>query len=172
MKPAVKNSLILAAPITILIILDQVLKFLAETKKIMADLGIVAFHYVSNTGASFGMLQGNNTLLIWVSLIVLGVILICIDRIKKEQTIPLLLVVSGLLGNLIDRIFRGHVVDFIDLKFWPVFNLADSLIVIGVFWLIIVILRKDSAKKQGRTTRKNKDKKEKRKHKNKKDKKA
>lgn len=142
MNAFVRNTIILIA----LIIIDQLLKFWVESKKFFVDLGIVAFHFISNTGASFGMLKGSNTLLVWVSIIVLGVIMINIKHIKKEHTYPVLLLISGLLGNLIDRIFRGFVVDFIDFKFWPVFNLADALIVIGVAWLLIVVLRKDFAK--------------------------
>jgi signal peptidase II len=70
-----------------------------------------------------------------------------------------MLIVTGLLSNLIDRIFRGYVVDFIDFKFWPVFNVADSLITIGVVWLGITILfDKDDEKKtlKQKTARKTK----------------
>ena len=130
MKPFVRNTILLFG----LIVVDQLLKLWIESIRFFTDLGIVAIHYVSNTGASFGMLQGNN---------VLGVIMLNADKIKKEQELPVVLIVAGLLGNLIDRVFRGFVVDFVDFKFWPVFNLADSLIVIGVIWLLIVILRKD-----------------------------
>ena len=57
------------------------------------------------------------------------------------------LVIGGSLGNLIDRIIRGHVIDFIDVKIFgcnfPIFNIADTFIVIGVFLLIIIALRKE-----------------------------
>jgi len=139
MKAFVRNTILLAG----LIVLDQLLKFLVEKTKLFIDLKIVVVHFVKNTGASFGILQGNNALLAWTSVIVLGLIMLNVDKIKKEHSIPLILLVSGLLGNLIDRLFRGYVIDYIDLKFWPVFNLADALIVIGVIWLIIVILSKD-----------------------------
>ncbi|HJX06133.1 MAG TPA: signal peptidase II, partial [Candidatus Nanoarchaeia archaeon] len=93
--------------------------------------------------------------LAWVSVMVLGIIMMLADKIRKEQIIPILLIVAGLLGNLIDRAFRGFVIDFVDFKFWPVFNLADSLVCIGVIWLGIVILAKDfkiSKKKKRRTS--------------------
>ncbi|MBW2991267.1 signal peptidase II [Candidatus Woesearchaeota archaeon] len=146
MKHFIRNTIILVG----LIVLDQLLKLLFITKKVYADIGIVAFHLVKNTGASFGILQGNNALLAWISIIVLGLIMLNADKIKKEHALPVILLVAGLLGNLIDRLFRGYVIDYIDFKFWPVFNLADSLIVIGVIWLIIVVLRKDfeSSKKK------------------------
>jgi signal peptidase II len=141
MKAFTRNTIILFG----LIVLDQVLKLFFERTKLLIDLKIVAFHFVTNTGASWGILQGKNSLLIWVSLIVLGAIMLNVDYIRKrkEQVLPAVLIVAGLLGNLIDRIFRGFVVDFIDFKFWPVFNLADSCLVIGVIWLIIIILRND-----------------------------
>jgi signal peptidase II len=141
MRLFVRNTIILVG----LIILDQLLKSWFETRKLFVDLGIVSLHFITNTGASFGMLQGNNALLAWVSVIVLGVILLNVDKIKKEQALPVILILAGLLGNLIDRITRGFVVDFIDFKFWPVFNLSDSLIVIGVLWLIIVIMANERA---------------------------
>jgi signal peptidase II len=140
MKPFVRNTLLLIS----LVLLDQLLKLWIITKRLYIDVaGLAAIHFVQNTGASFGILKDNNALLAWVSVIVLGIIMMLVDRIRKEQVIPVLLVVAGLLGNLIDRVFRGFVIDFVDLKFWPVFNLADSLICIGVIWLGIVILVKD-----------------------------
>jgi len=142
MKVFVRNTIILIG----LVIIDQALKCFFAKTGFIANLGIFALHYVTNTGASFGMLQGNNATLAWVSVIVLGLIMLLVDKIRKEQTVPVLLIASGIIGNLIDRVFRGFVVDFIDFKFWPVFNLADSMIVIGVVWLIVVILVKDLKK--------------------------
>jgi signal peptidase II len=139
MKKFALNTILLIS----LVVLDQALKLFFEKTQAILDLRLVALHLVTNTGASFGMLQGNNALLAWFSVIVLGIIMINADKIKKEQVLPVLLVVAGLLGNLIDRVFRGYVVDFIDFRLWPVFNLADSCVVIGIIWLIIVILKKD-----------------------------
>ena len=139
MKIFIRNTIILVG----LIVLDQLLKIWVFTERFFVDLGIVSFHYVRNTGASFGILQGQNALLAWISVIVLGLIMMHLDKVKKEHEYPVLLLVAGLLGNLIDRVFRGFVIDFIDLKFWPVFNLADSLIVIGVIWLGIVLIISD-----------------------------
>ena len=60
-----------------------------------------------------------------------------------------MLIVSGIVGNLIDRIFYGSVIDFINFRFWPIFNVADSLIFIGVIYWIIEILRdRDNKKKR------------------------
>ncbi|MBU1198377.1 MAG: signal peptidase II [Nanoarchaeota archaeon] len=149
MKAFLRNTIILIA----LIVLDQVLKFFIESKKFFVDLGIVSFHYITNTGASFGIFQNNNVLLAWVSIIVLGLIMLLADKMKKQHALPVVLIVAGIIGNLIDRVFRGFVVDFIDFKFWPVFNIADSVICIGVIWLAIVIIIddiKDSKKKENK----------------------
>ncbi|MBN2459260.1 signal peptidase II [Candidatus Woesearchaeota archaeon] len=139
MKAFIRNTALLLG----LIILDQLLKLWAFSNQLHTDFGLFAFNLVRNTGASFGMLQGTNSILIWFSLIVLGIIMILAEKVTKKQALPVMLIVAGIIGNLIDRITRGFVVDFIDFKFWPVFNLADSCIVVGVIWLGIVIILED-----------------------------
>jgi len=156
MKPSTRNFIILAA----LVIIDQLLKFWVSSAKPFIDAGIFSLHYVTNTGASFGMLQDNNTTLIFVSIMALGIIMMNVKHIQRKHEIPVILIISGLLGNLVDRVFRGFVIDFLDLHWWPVFNLADSCIVIGVIWLAAIILldndgkqnesKKPSAKKKKR----------------------
>jgi len=113
--------------ILLLIILDQITKFL--------------FTSVSNTGIAFGLLKGHNILFIIINLIILALI---IYYYKKETKLRLALsfLISGIIGNLIDRIFFNGVRDFIDLKFWPVFNLADSFNVIGIIILVYLTLKK------------------------------
>ena len=157
MKAFLRNAIILVA----LVIIDQLIKWWFAAKRAYLDLGFAVLHYVTNTGASFGMLHGNNTLLAWFSIIVLGIIMSLADKIRKEQVLSVIIIISGLIGNFIDRLFRGFVVDFVDLKFWPVFNLADSLVVIGVIWLGIVILGKDVKEIKKRDKRETKGKKKK-----------
>ncbi len=122
------------------LIADRLTKLWAMNLKENIDYGLLAFKYIVNTGAGFSIFQNMNTLLIWLSLIILGLIIVFYDRFPK---VSLLLIVSGLIGNLIDRIFLGHVIDFIDFKFWPVFNIADSLIVIGAILMIIIVMKED-----------------------------
>jgi len=100
--------------------------------------------YIQNTGAGFGILKGWNTILIFISLIIIGIILFYFDRIIKEKSIhiPIALILGGAIGNLIDRIFLGYVIDFIDFRIWPAFNIADSCITIGALWLIIYLWKK------------------------------
>lgn len=103
----------------------------------------IRFTYVENRGAAFGLLQNQTAFFILVGVIVIGVI-IASYRYMTEP--PLLLNVSlglqlgGAIGNLIDRVRVGYVVDFIDLTFWPVFNIADSAICIGVAGLAYTVL--------------------------------
>ena len=101
------------------------------------DVGFFSLHLLTNTGASFSLFQGMNTTFIWVSLIVIGAVLYYWDKIEEHNKLAMILILSGILGNFIDRVLLGHVIDFIDFKIWPVFNLADSCITIGIIWLLI-----------------------------------
>lgn len=138
------------------IIVDQFTKYLVINNISPSDIvevlpGIFEFVYVKNTGAAFNILSGKLGLLSIISVAVgVGVVLYVI--IKKPQSkllrTALLLLVSGALGNAIDRIFRGFVVDFICLEFidFPVFNFADILITIGAGLYIIYLLFFDNKK--------------------------
>jgi signal peptidase II len=100
---------------------------------------------VHNTGAAFGIFR--NQALFFVIVSILAVIAILI-YIKKFSNIPLMikialgLILGGAAGNLVDRLRFGHVVDFLDFKIWPVFNIADSAITVGAFLLIISLMTK------------------------------
>ncbi len=95
--------------------------------------------YVQNTGAAFGFGRGHPLLFIVFSLIVIGWL---IRELLRPIPLPRLalwgcaLVLGGAAGNLIDRLQLGYVVDFIDLRVWPVFNVGDSAITIGVALLV------------------------------------
>ena len=130
-----------------LIIVDQLLKFLVR-KNLLLNESVSVFPFlkithIQNTGITFGLFQGNNLLMIWVYLIVLGLLMLKYDEFPKKSYMFVMLVIAGLIGNLIDRIFVGSVTDFIDLIVWPVFNLADSLIVVGVIGIIWYIMKKN-----------------------------
>ncbi len=127
----------------LLIILDQVFKALIVARKPMIDLFVITIHHVTNTGASFGLLSGQNMLFIWISFIVIGLLMMFYDQLPKKAIPWLMLVGGGIISNLIDRIFRGAVIDYLDLGWWPVFNIADSMIVVGVLILIYVFVKED-----------------------------
>jgi signal peptidase II len=92
--------------------------------------------YSLNTGVSFGMFKGHNWFFILVALFAL-VLFIYLYKDNKKYWPQLSLIIGGTAGNLVNRIQLGHVVDFINFKIWPSFNVADAALVIGIFWLIL-----------------------------------
>ena len=149
-----ENRMIIILSI-IFIIIDQVSKIivvnnLTNNKSIEVIKSFFYLTYTNNKGAAFSILTGRRILLILVALIVIGVLIYYVRKNKiegKVNKIALSLVIGGSIGNLIDRILRGAVIDFIDVKIFgynfPIFNLADTFIVIGVFLLIIEMFRKE-----------------------------
>lgn len=130
-----------------IILIDQITKFLIKINfQLNQSLPLIKniFHltYIRNFGAGFGILQQQKWILIFISIIVIGVIFYYLDRIKdKEKFLQVIvgLVLGGTIGNLIDRVAYGFVVDFLDFRIWPVFNFADSFVTIGVIGLIIYL---------------------------------
>ena len=95
--------------------------------------------YVQNTGAAFGMLRGHAPLFVLLSVAVAVWIVAELRKPDGHGRLTLLslsLILGGALGNVIDRLCLGYVVDFIDLRVWPVFNIADSAITVGVSLLL------------------------------------
>jgi len=96
---------------------------------------------IYNTGIAFGMFkQGSNTILIAVSSFAICLILYVIFAKRPRSRLflmGLLCIMSGAVGNLVDRILYGRVLDFIDIRVWPIFNVADSAITIGAGLLIL-----------------------------------
>jgi signal peptidase II len=107
--------------------------------------GWLTFRILYNPGGAFGILQGFPEVFLVASLVAAIVILFWVRRIEQPGwTLPLGLVLGGGIGNLVDRVFRdtdGRVVDFIDVHVWPVFNVADASIVIGVVMILVLGLR-------------------------------
>ena len=136
--------------IAILILcVDQLTKFIIHKNLLLNQSfpvikGIFHLTLIHNRGAAFGILKNKIPLFIFSS--VLAVILIYFYLKKDKQknlsipTLALSLILGGALGNLVDRIFLGYVVDFLDFRVWPVFNLADSAITIGAILLSYSIL--------------------------------
>ncbi len=103
--------------------------------------------YIQNTGAAWGIFSSSTMLLIIFSILVLIVIIWIIVKEKKMKTSSIIafgLLIGGLIGNLIDRIRYGYVIDFFDFKIFgysfPVFNVADMSICIGIFLIIYLII--------------------------------
>tara|TARA_Y100000310_G_scaffold232222_1_gene234970 strand:+ start:224 stop:658 length:435 start_codon:yes stop_codon:yes gene_type:complete len=126
----------------IIVLVDQLTKLLALNNlgSVPIIKNVLHLTLVKNTGAVFGMMHGQNVILIWISLIVVGFILFYLEDLceSKAGMVMTALVIGGAVGNLIDRIRVGYVIDFIDFRIWPVFNVADSAIMVGVIGLVIL----------------------------------
>ena len=100
------------------------------------------FPGIKNTGGVFGILTEWTLVFIILGIIVLLFLIFFMKHVHGYGRFAFILLISGILGNLIDRIFLGYVRDFVDLKFWPVFNLADSYTTIGIAILLFYFWKK------------------------------
>lgn len=112
------------------------------------------FHltYVENPGAAFGIFQDQRWVFIVATVLTLGFILWYLRNMDPDIKLlrwGLALIVAGAIGNLIDRILLGYVIDFLDFRVWPVFNVADISIVTGTGLTILVILFYDRVLEKG-----------------------
>ncbi|MEK6903634.1 MAG: signal peptidase II [Nanoarchaeota archaeon] len=117
----------------IVLALDQLSKYLVRR----------FFSYTTNTGIAFGFLKEYSSLITVVILFALCLLF----YYRKTYPVSLGLLFGGALGNLVDRVFFGAVTDFIEVGFWPSFNLADSANTIGVALLLIHFIREEKKKR-------------------------
>lgn len=129
----------------IVFLLDQatklaVLEWLKPRRSIEMPGGFWALTYSENTGGAFSFLRGHNWVFIVFGAIILAVLIrLAQDAPKapKYQNPALALLIGGAIGNLLDRVRHSFVVDFLDFKVWPIFNIADSAICIGIALLFL-----------------------------------
>ena len=144
----------------IVVALDQITKHLAVSRLDdghVVDVidGVLTFRLTYNPGGAFGLGQGQPGFFLVASIVIAVLVVVLARRVDDPRwVIPLGCVLGGGVGNLIDRIVRspgGRVVDFIDLQVWPLFNIADSAIVVGVMLLFWLSFRapKDNATESG-----------------------
>jgi signal peptidase II len=138
----------------IIVALDQWTKHLVVTNlglyetftPIPALKGWFEFHYITNTGAAFGLFQNGNLFFIGVAIVVTIVVLFYYWHLQGGQWLLRLclgLQLGGAVGNLIDRLRVGNVIDFIHVRYWFVFNIADASLVVGVALMALLLLRQD-----------------------------
>ena len=145
-----KKLFIIFLSALILIFLDQLTKFIIKNSlKINESIPIIKniFHitYTINTGSFFGILKGWQLPIIFFSIIVIGFIFYYLDKIKEKEKLLQIFtgfILGATIGNLIDRLIFRHVIDFLDFRIWPVFNIADSFITVSVIFLIIYFWKK------------------------------
>lgn len=133
----------------IVLIIDQILKLLVqtfETNHVVIDK-IFSITYYQNAGAAWSILEGKTALLIGISIVMLVLVysmMFSFDE-NKLTNFSFGLLFGGIIGNLIDRILFGYVRDFISVVifgyYFPIFNIADAAIVIGVILLIIETIK-------------------------------
>lgn len=150
MKKKWKQVIFLFFGSLVLLFIDQFTKnvalhYLKDTSGIILIPGVFELQYVENRGAAFGILQQKGLILIVISVVVLGLLYYFYRKLPEgKRYIPLrilsIILVSGAIGNMIDRIIRGYVVDFLYFKLidFPVFNVADCYVVISVILLFIL----------------------------------
>ena len=152
------STVLLAVCAIALIGIDQLTKIWAVTQLHDAERvipvieGVFEFHYTENRGVAFGMMQGQLWLFIPLTLLVVALFAVMLVRSPlrhyKTFTIPSVMVVAGALGNLIDRIAYGYVIDFLYFKLidFPIFNFADCCVVVGailLFAFFLFVLKED-----------------------------
>ena len=128
----------------VIIIIDQLSKILIMNKKISIIPNFFELNYTQNIGGAFGFGEFN-FILIFSIFIIIGILIFLIKESKTiTNHIPYILILSGSIGNLIDRIFRGYVIDFIDINIFnfPNFNIADICIFLGISGITIILLSK------------------------------
>jgi signal peptidase II len=134
--------------------IDRVTKMLVEANlqdrpPVEVIPGVLELRFTTNPGGAFGIFGDLSWLFVLISVVVVGAIVFASRNLPSTvSAVGLGLVLGGAIGNLTDRLLRGsalggEVVDFIDLQVWPVFNLADTGIVVGAALLLLSGLRRD-----------------------------
>jgi signal peptidase II len=160
-----KTFLIVAASV---IVADHIVKWIIKTQmqlnqtiNVIGDFFTIS--YILNSGIAFGLFDSNPSpvktpLLIIISFIALGIILyifLTLPREIKYTGLSMGLIFGGAIGNIVDRVIRGEVVDFLDVDFpditipflnvhmtrWPTFNIADSCVLVGIVMLLVILIR-------------------------------
>lgn len=144
-----------------IVAIDQITKYIAVTKLLPIGSvefisGVMDFTFVRNFGAAFGILQGGKWMFVILTAAIAVGMVIAFKRLPKDKgnnilRMSLVMILGGAVGNCIDRLFRGFVVDFFETTFmeWPVFNVADIFVVVGALLMAFTVLFviKDEPKK-------------------------
>lgn len=144
-----------------MIILDQVTKYLIAANMFVGDkIEIIedffSIHYVQNTGAGFSILEGKMTFFYAITIFALCFLFYLLFHSENETKLykyAVLMMIGGTFGNFIDRIFRHYVVDFLDFIVFgydfPVFNVADCFLTIGVILFVLVTIYSERINRNG-----------------------
>jgi len=142
-----------------ILVLDQVTKLLivknlALSQSVPLINGVFHLSLVYNRGAAFGIFKDQTNLFVFTSVIAIILLSVALKNHLREKissyNLALALVLAGAMGNLIDRLHFGYVVDFLDFRVWPVFNIADSAITVGAVllgWHLLFSGKRDKVNK-------------------------
>ena len=132
---------------------DQATKRLVSERLVLGEnvdlAGPLSIHHVQNSGIAFGLFASATSIVIALTALAVGWMLLFFARSGSRHPIlpvGLGLVIGGSVSNLVDRVRLGYVTDFLDLRFWPAFNLADTFIVVGVAILLFALVGVDRGK--------------------------
>lgn len=142
--------------LTVTVVLDRLTKawvvrtlpFQVPVTVIPGIENVFTFTYIHNSGAAFGLLPQAGDVFAVVKVVVVIALFIWYDRLPVEHALVRLsigMIQGGAIGNLIDRLTTGYVVDFLHFHFWPIFNVADSAVSVGVVILAAYLLVTDSS---------------------------
>lgn len=137
-------------PLILFLLLDQGVKLFVRShmelgQSIPVISGIFHLTYIENPGAAFGILGGQRILFLLLTAVITSIMFylyLCLKNKRSFTALSLGLVISGALGNFIDRFFRVTVTDFFDFRIWPVFNIADICICVGLALLCYQLILK------------------------------
>ena len=147
-----KFRYILALTVVLLVALDQLVKewarvYLMPVGRLPAIDGLIGFRFATNTGAAFGILAGGRWFFVVLTIVVFSVILVYEFKLAYTVRnmwirIPMTLILAGAIGNFIDRLLFGYVVDMFEFLFvrFPIFNVADVLLVVGTVFYAFAAL--------------------------------
>ena len=160
--PARSDAFSLIAIATLILSFDQLTKFALVSEIIprqghsRLDLvgGLIGLEYTENRGAAFGLFSGVAPVLVLASIAILGALLLNYTRQRQPplwHTLAVGAIAGGAVGNLLDRVRLGYVIDFVSIGLWPNFNVADSAITVGVLVLLWGWLRPEAGWSRART---------------------
>ena len=153
-----QKNLTLLGVAALVIVLDQISKAYVKAHLALNSswmplewlAPMMRFTHIKNTGAAFGFFQNANLVLGILAVIIVGVLIVFYQKVHIEEKlarVALGMQVGGAIGNLIDRVLDGHVTDFISVGSFPIFNIADSAVTVGVGLLLLAIYLQERKQK-------------------------
>lgn len=146
-----------SAAVVALVGLDQFSKLLVKSVISPSQgikLGLLEIVNIENTGTVFGLFKGSSGYLVALAIVAIAMLLLAYSKLGAFQRSASILMLSGMAGNTIDRLAAGHVTDFIYIRPWPAFNLADALLSAGAVLVVASFVRNKLAKNEKRARKK------------------